>query len=520
MKTASTVADVVRVSYEVPRVRDYLKSVIHTAAKETFEKYIEGKKFPSPKTGRKILFTSLPPEHQKKIHDHWQESEERGSKEDTEYGEEELLADYNLKVVGGDKKRAAYVAKMVQEGIDKSADICKVKPPVCEGNLGISRDNMPQIMDKSVKALLKSSNPSDKKKGEAAVAAGADPDSDKPIIDIFLSDLKKGGTEIKTTRIPVGKLKATQREIKAGKSFGMADAYYKGDFDPADEEIIVSSDGHILDGHHRWAAMLLADPEREMKVKQVDMPMREFLRRSMKQPGVFRADLQDNIIPKDAPLDLNEGGKANAKGKKEEKKDTDKKEKKAGSTRYDATPMTDMEAYTESLYKSFMLPYPAIDDSLGVERQDVHGTWELHGGKGFIRFKSQKAGADIKVIILPDGTHVVGGMARGVKLPAAKFKFHPSFIGLHRGTQGDISHYIEDQLPAKVVYTVLGQTYDSLEDLLRRYKQDGVETSMSVRKELRGQPRLKGLAGPMFDGRKGDIVKVRYETWEHMNSMD
>ena len=1012
MKTASTVADVVRVSHEDIRVLGYLRSVIHTAAKETFEKYVEGKKFPSPKTGKKILFTSLPPEQQKKIHDHWQESEERGSKEDDNFGSEELLSDYNLKIVGGDKKRAAYVAKKVQEGIDKSADICKVEPPVCEGNLGISRDNMPQVMDKSVKALLKSDKPGDKKKGEAAVAAGADPNSDKSILDHLLGGLKKSGVAVKETKLPAGKLKATQREIKAGKSFGMADAYYKGNFDPADEEIIVSSDGHILDGHHRWAAMLLADPDREMKVKQIDMPMREFLRYSLKQPGVFRADLQDNIIDKDAPLDLNEG---KAKGKKNPDKTEDKKvdkkgpgkkamrtvsdvvrvshenprvrgylrsvihtdltrrsvqggetpnvvedlmgesygsfmqelksgasdkkvlaliksglddgvkpddvaktksisievsklrpcqneidikkslfypltdgsttrkclggsnivlggnpiitfrgkyvidghhrwsqvyainpsatmkaidltmgttdpmqalkavqlaivdktgtlpsasvqgsdllkasesvvksyvqgtvkpgilklfkaagrggtageiadkvwqnvnvmqknakpiagaperglmpqtdqaegwgsaltngevnwsapfvnkgpgaqttggpsdtnkgkgvEKKAGSMKKaslwgtdnlkptpiilqvlvqraigylggdtllstrvdpvpqlkrpgelywaavakalgkwisenksalnvqerhlagastlqdilsvfftgipqgfpclaftqergwgwgeydlgiwahlfvggtptvkevvlyvrrktqreqkvlmdalldvakslnvedgaekkamhknaDLAPMTDMKAYTESLYKHFMLPYPAIDDSLGVERQDVHGTWELHGDKGFIRFKSQKAGADIKIVILPNGDHVVGGVARGVKIPAAKFKFKPEFPGQHRGTQGIISHYIEDQLPAKVAYYVEGQVYDSLEALLRVYKQDGVETSMSVRKELRGQPRLKGLAGPMFDGRKGDVVQVRYETWETVNSMD
>lgn len=313
-------------------------TIVHMAAdkKETFEEYVEGKTFPSPKTGKKIKFDSLPPETQKKIREHWEEAGSRGSDEDKDFGASHLLADYNLNIVGKDKKRAAYVAKKVQEGIDKNADMCKVDPPTCEGNLGIGRDNMPQIMNKSVKQLLNSSKEDERKKGQAAVDAGADPKSDKSIQDIMLDDLQKEGVKIKkNVKIPVGKLKATQKEIKAGKSFGMADAYYKGEFDPAEGEVIlVSSDNHILDGHHRWAALLLADPDREMKVIQIDMPMRELLRRSMKQPGVYRADLQDNVIPADTPLDLNEKSedkKETAKSDKKEKQDTPKKPEKKAS---------------------------------------------------------------------------------------------------------------------------------------------------------------------------------------------
>jgi len=163
-------------------------------------------------------------------------------------------------------------------------------------------------MDKSVKALLASKDPAEVKKGKAAVEAGADPKDDRPVMTHLLDDLKKEGVKVEKKAIPVGQLKATQKEIKAGKTFGMAHHYYKGEFDPAEEvEIIVSSDNHILDGHHRWASLLVADPSRKMKVIQVDMPMKEFLRRSFKQPGVYRADLQDNVIPKDKPLNLGDG---------------------------------------------------------------------------------------------------------------------------------------------------------------------------------------------------------------------
>ncbi len=338
MKDTDMKASLIKLAQEAPETRKYLLPILRTAAdkKETFEEYVKGKTFPSPKTGKKIQFGSLPPEHQKRIRDHWQEANERGADEDKDFGSEELLPDYKLSIVGKDKDRAAYVAKKMKEGIDKAADICKVTPPVCEGNLGIGRSNMPQIMNKSIKQLLKSDKEDERKKGQAAVDAGADPDSDKSVQDIMLDDLQKEGVKVKKgVKIPVGKLKATQREIKAGKSFSMADSYYKGTFDPAKGDVIlVSSDNHILDGHHRWAALLLADPDREMEVVQIDMPMRELLRRSMKQPGVFRADLQDNIIPSDTPLDLNEGKKEEDKKEdKKEDKSEKKTEKKASSLR-------------------------------------------------------------------------------------------------------------------------------------------------------------------------------------------
>lgn len=220
----------------------------------------------------------------------------------------EELKDYNLEIVSQHPDRAIEIAKRLKDGIDKSADICRMNPPVCRGNLGISRSSMPQIMDVPIKDMLQGSE-SDRKKAEAAIEAGADPNSEKSIKDLLLDKLKARGVKVENTKVAAGQLKATQREIQAGKSYGMADAYLKDKFDPADEQIIISSDNHILDGHHRWAALLIAHPERAMQVIRVDMPMREFLRESFKMEGVFRADLQGNIVGKNEPLDLNEGAK-------------------------------------------------------------------------------------------------------------------------------------------------------------------------------------------------------------------
>ena len=52
-------------------------------------------------------------------------------------------------------------------------------------------------------------------------------------------------------------LKPSQSAIYLGKSLGMAVGGVKG----GNLGSMVSSDDHILDGHHRWAATLLADPK-------------------------------------------------------------------------------------------------------------------------------------------------------------------------------------------------------------------------------------------------------------------
>ena len=224
----------------------------------------------------------------------------------------ELIPDYKLDIVAGtdgalsedDIRRAADIAKKVHAGISESADICKMQPPVCAGNMGIPRSNMPQIMEESISSLLSSTDPEDRKKGAAAVAVGGDPESTESIFDQFVAKLKAGGATFEQTEIPVGQLKATQREIQAGKTYGMADAYLKGKFRPQDAEILVSSDGHILDGHHRYSALLTADPTVKMKALRVSITMKEFLDESFKQPGVFRADLHGDIVDPGEPLNL------------------------------------------------------------------------------------------------------------------------------------------------------------------------------------------------------------------------
>jgi hypothetical protein len=210
----------------------------------------------------------------------------------------EEIADYKISVVGDSAKQALEISRKLKKGIDKAADICKMSPSVCRENKGLTRDKMPQIEgEKSIKAMLASSDPKDVAKGKAMVEAGADPKSDKTVMQQMVAHLSDNGVKTTKKTMPVGKMKATQSEIKAAKVFGMADAHLKGKFDNIDDSVIVSKDGHILDGHHRWAALLTIDPSREMKVQEIDMTMDELLKEAASVPGVYKADFEGNPLP-------------------------------------------------------------------------------------------------------------------------------------------------------------------------------------------------------------------------------
>lgn len=218
----------------------------------------------------------------------------------------EAIKEYKLEVVGKDAPQAVEIARKIKEGIQKGSDICKMNPPVCEGNKGLTRDKMPQIEgEKTVKQMLeavkKDGTPDleARAKAKAMVQAGADPDSDKTIMQQMIDHFKENGVNTKRTKAPVGMLKATQSEIKAEKTYGMADKYLKGEFKNIGDSVVVSRDGHILDGHHRWAALLTVDPSREMDVQVIDMDMDDLLREAQAVPGVYKADFEGNPLAED-----------------------------------------------------------------------------------------------------------------------------------------------------------------------------------------------------------------------------
>tara|TARA_R110000824_G_scaffold55256_1_gene152284 strand:- start:228 stop:1571 length:1344 start_codon:yes stop_codon:yes gene_type:complete len=168
---------------------------------------------------------------------------------------------FELEVEGPNLHDAQELAEKLREGIKTSSDICEITPSVCVGNLGIPRSDMPQFDDPT---------------------------------QTFLKSLQKDrGIEVQNTTVPVGQLKATQREINAQKVFGMLDSLNAGKFPAIRDHIIVSNDNFILDGHHRWATLLVADPANEMKVHKVDMPIYQLLIAANASPGVTNKGFSD-----------------------------------------------------------------------------------------------------------------------------------------------------------------------------------------------------------------------------------
>ena len=177
----------------------------------------------------------------------------------------------------------------------------------------------------------------------------------------------------------------------------------------------------------------------------------------------------------------------------------------------------DMDGFLDALEADLLLPYPAIYNALGVEKNDLQIRSRIApDGTGSIRFRT-RGGTDLVFEVDPDGAVMVSGKINGEKIPAKKFPFRADSPGMHRGLQGDLVSYVSDNYPQTTFhYQVVGEgrpkVYKSEAELLRDYRQTGVNDR--GRQELVGQPKLKGLAGPMWGGRKGDVAIIRYETWD------
>lgn len=150
-------------------------------------------------------------------------------------------------------------AASLYEAFSQARDLCGIRPPICRGNLGIPRIKMPQIA--------------------------------RNVTAKFLKWWGKRGTKVKKGMEEVGKLHATQKEINQEKVQSMADAAQQGKFDPSKSPIITSKDNYILDGHHRWAALVLIDPKNKMNTYKVDAPIKDLLKVADSFEGVERRDL-------------------------------------------------------------------------------------------------------------------------------------------------------------------------------------------------------------------------------------
>ena len=159
-------------------------------------------------------------------------------------------------------------------------NLCKVSIPgtnlYCSDNKGIPREDMPQFKGTPVPG-----SPADKLPKDSSGEADTE--------EFFKKMLEKDGVKVsEPVAVPPDRLKATQSELVGVKVAGMSKVLEDPNH-PAYEKITapiyVSNDGYVLDGHHRWAAVVAhnaAHPDKQipMNVRVIDEPIEPLVKRS------------------------------------------------------------------------------------------------------------------------------------------------------------------------------------------------------------------------------------------------
>ena len=159
-------------------------------------------------------------------------------------------------------------------------NLCQVSIPgtnlYCDGNKGIERADMPQF-----KGTPQPGSPADKLPKDESGEADTE--------EFFKEMLNKQGIKVsEPTAVPPDRLKATQSELVGVKVAGMSkvlDDKNHPAYGKITAPIYVSNDGYVLDGHHRWAAVVAhnaANPDKQipMNVRVIDEPIEPLVKRS------------------------------------------------------------------------------------------------------------------------------------------------------------------------------------------------------------------------------------------------
>ncbi len=178
--------------------------------------------------------------------------------------------------------KLAELGKQAKEKGEKAPNfnLCKVSIPgtnlYCDGNKGIERADMPQF-----KGTPQPGSPADK--------LPKDENGEADTEEFFKQMLNKQGIKVSEPAVvPPDRLKATQSELVGVKVAGMSkvlDDPNHPAYGKITAPIYVSNDGYVLDGHHRWAAVVAhnaANPNKQipMNVRVIDEPIEPLVKRS------------------------------------------------------------------------------------------------------------------------------------------------------------------------------------------------------------------------------------------------
>ena len=104
----------------------------------------------------------------------------------------------------------------------------------------------------------------------------------------FLKHLESQNVTHDIQKLPVKDLRATQSEFDLTKVDQMIGQR-------SDTKIVVSNDGYIMDGHHRWLADYNTDKEAKISAIVVDLPILELMRVAKEFAGVEYKPLSETI---------------------------------------------------------------------------------------------------------------------------------------------------------------------------------------------------------------------------------
>jgi hypothetical protein len=92
--------------------------------------------------------------------------------------------------------------------------------------------------------------------------------------DTFLAEMKSKGVTVRDRSMDAKMLHPTQSDLNPKLVNDLADKMRNGTFEGG-HRVIISSDNHVLDGHHRWAAA--AATGQKIEVTQIGLPINDLL---------------------------------------------------------------------------------------------------------------------------------------------------------------------------------------------------------------------------------------------------
>jgi hypothetical protein len=181
------------------------------------------------------------------------------------------------------KEMNDFVQEAKKKGEKVKLNLCQVSVPgtnlFCGSSLkddqgkSIPRDKMPQLAGKP-----KSGSPS-----ADSTKFPVDKEGEVNVGDAFVKYLAEKGVETREGSVPAAQLKASQSELKGKTVAFMMSKEGQKTTDLENQSIFVSSDGYVIDGHHRWAAMVGMDTKdgklggKKIKVRVINMPIKQVL---------------------------------------------------------------------------------------------------------------------------------------------------------------------------------------------------------------------------------------------------